>query len=162
LLQAKGFSARGVDDNLALVQACREAGFEAAHGDLAQELANCADESLGAVTAFHVVEHLSFARLLGLLIDAFRALRQGGMLIMETPNPDNLLVASRNFYLDPTHRRPLPQELLMFMARFAGFHDAEFLPLNPVTPDAPADRLQGLMDGAQDYAIIARKPDRAS
>ncbi|MGI8895440.1 MAG: hypothetical protein ACR2HE_07300, partial [Casimicrobiaceae bacterium] len=78
------------------------------------------------------------------------------------PNPDNLLVASRNFYLDPTHRRPLPQELLIFMTRFAGFHDAEFLPLNPVTPDAPADRLQGLMDSAQDYAVVARKPDRAS
>ena len=38
------------------------------------------------------------------------ALKPDGVLILETPNPLSIVVAARNFWLDPTHRRPVHPE----------------------------------------------------
>jgi hypothetical protein len=48
-------------------------------------------------------------------------LQPGGLLIMETPNPENLVVGANTFYLDPSHERPIPPPLLAFAAEHAGF-----------------------------------------
>jgi O-antigen chain-terminating methyltransferase len=46
------------------------------------------------VTAFHLVEHLPLATLVRFLDEALRVLRTGGLLIIETPNPKNLIAAN--------------------------------------------------------------------
>ena len=85
------------------------------------------------------------------------------LLILETPNPKNLLVGSCNFYLDPTHLVPLPPERLRFAVESRGFVNAEIKPLHPVpdyarpdTAGLPASLVE-LLYGPQDYAVIAWK-----
>ena len=120
--------------------------------------------SRSAVTAFHVVEHLGFEVLVDFLDEALRVLMPGGMLILETPNPENLRVGANSFYNDPTHRNPIPPETLRFLVHQRGFAEAEILRLHPFpveqhlkANDEDARRLNDLLFGPQDYAVIARR-----
>ncbi len=164
LMRAEGLVARGVDANVAMVATCRDAGLDCAEGDALTYLAAQADGSLGAVTGFHIVEHLPFKVMVRIMDEALRVLAPGGLIVFETPNPANLLTASRYFYLDPTHRNPLPGEMMAMIAEARGFADAEIVELHPMTARFPgADRqLAGALDrifhGPQDYALIARRP----
>ncbi len=81
-------------------------------------------------------------------------------MILETPNPANLFTAANHFYLDPTHRHPLPDELLAFAAKSVGFASVETLPLHPaIDSEAGTNEsaIMRVMNGPQDYALIARK-----
>lgn len=79
------------------------------------------DQSQLVVSAFHLVEHLPFVTQQELIQQAMRVLKPAGLLILETPNPDNLLVATSEFYTDPTHQRPVPASLLQFLVQQSGF-----------------------------------------
>jgi O-antigen chain-terminating methyltransferase len=90
-------------------------------------------------------------------------LRRDGLLILETPNPENLLVGSCNFYADPTHRHPIPSETLQFLLESRGFHDIKILKLRP-RDEAKIDgdseiikRFNELLYSAPDYGVIASK-----
>jgi O-antigen chain-terminating methyltransferase len=112
------------------------------------------------------VGHLPFPKILAFIDAALRVLRPGGCLILETPNPENVLVGSYTFYNEPTHIRPLPSGLLRFIVEWRGFVEVELRNLHPY-PEAmhfPAssgivgERLNRLLYGPQDYAILGRKP----
>ena len=60
-----------------------------------------------------------------------RVLMPGGVAIFETPNPDNVLVGSNFFYFDPTHRHPLPSQLMHFLFETRGFQPIEVINLHP-------------------------------
>ena len=105
-----------------------------------------------------MVEHLPFALVRQLVAEAHRVLLPGGLLIMETPNPENLNVATRTFWLDPTHVRPLPSELLEFAASYVGLEPVSILRLNPEAEWNEADTLSRHLHGPRDYALIARCP----
>lgn len=165
LLREEGIAARGVDLNAANVQACSEAGLDVSYHDALTALRSSPDQSLGMISAFHLVEHLEPDQLRLLLHEAYRALAPGGRLLLETPNPQNLIVGSCNFYLDPTHVRPLPPEFLVFLAEFAGFVAVEARPLHPVDEahrlreqSETAHRLNHYLYGPQDYALLATRP----
>ena len=117
--------------------------------------------TLAAVTGFHIAEHIPFDSLVTLVQEIHRALLPGGMLILETPNPENLTVGLRSFYLDPTHLHPLPPPLLHFVATDSGYAKANILRLNgPAAPgeDAPLrDYLDWVVSAYPDYALIAHK-----
>jgi hypothetical protein len=51
----------------------------------------------------------------------YRALRPGGLLLLITPNPEDICIMSDIFWLDPTHVRPYPKLLLQTMMESAGF-----------------------------------------
>lgn len=180
LLRAQGIAARGVDSSARMVGLCRERGLEASEGDLFGHLAATEEGSLGAVVSFHVIEHLPAEALDRLVRLAWRALRPGGVLILETPNPLSVVVAARNFWLDPTHQRPVHPEALKLLLQLAGFASVEHLGLRPfaaaerlpeidlATVPEPqrdlADRINRLRDhldellfGYQDYAVVGTK-----
>ena len=118
------------------------------------------DESQAVVSAFHVVEHITFDQLGTLVAEALRVLKPGGLLIMETPNPENIVVATRNFYLDPTHQRPIPSMLLAFVAEYAGFSRVKTLRLQESKElvNKGDVSLQDVFAGASpDYAVVAQK-----
>jgi O-antigen chain-terminating methyltransferase len=98
-----------------------------------------------------------------LLNETMRVLRPGGVVIFETPNPDNVVVGSHYFYLDPTHRHPLPSELMEFVFKHQGFREIEVLNLHPwdsgrVAGEGQlAERFNGYFYGPMDYAIVGRK-----
>lgn len=164
LLRERDLVASGVDLNASMVALCRGMGLEAVAGDAVEHLHAAAPGSLGAVTGFHIIEHLPFGVFVRLLDEALRALASGGAIVFETPNPDNVLVGSRNFYLDPTHRNPMPSDMTVMIAEARGFARAHARPLHPAGQSfnakdkALGERLDGLFYGPQDYALVAWKP----
>ena len=155
-----GFAAEGVDLNEGMLAACWERNFAVHRADAISFISQVPDASLAAISAFHFVEHISFDDLQKLIKDSLRALMPGGLLILETPNPENLAVGACNFYLDPTHQRPIPPELLLFATEFAGFGRSKVLRLQEsetlVGNDAPT--LMSVLTGVSpDYAVIAQK-----
>jgi len=182
LLRDEGIAARGVDSSARMVSVCRERGLDAAEGDLFETLAAVPAGSLGGVVSFHVIEHLPGPMLGRLVHLAWRALAPGGVLILETPNPLSLVVAARNFWLDPTHQRPVHPESLKLLYDLAGFDPIERLDLRPF-PGAERlpeidlahlpeeqrlladrvnrlrDRIDELLFGFQDYGMVGTKPE---
>jgi O-antigen chain-terminating methyltransferase len=167
LLREAGIDARGVDMDESMLDACRNSGLAVASGDALSTLRSLPDGSHHIVSAFHLVEHLAFADLQSLVQEALRVLRPGGLLIMETPDPENLSVGSASFYLDPTHVRPLPAGLLSFLPQHYGFERVKILRLQELpglaTKAAPS-LLNVLRDASADFAVVAQKagdPDDA-
>ncbi|HLY06469.1 MAG TPA: class I SAM-dependent methyltransferase [Rhizomicrobium sp.] len=164
LLSEAGIAGRGYDLNRIAIAECRERGFEAELSDGLEALAALSADSVSAVTVFHLIEHLPFESLVSLMDEALRVLCAGGVLILETPNPANLLVAAERFYMDPTHRNPLPSELVQYLLQSRGFRETEILPLHPVRmelgeqySDPMLQLLQQKLYGPQDYGAIGRK-----
>jgi ubiquinone/menaquinone biosynthesis C-methylase UbiE len=121
LLREHDYEAQGVDLNVCMVEECHSRGLKAHVADAIAYLRALPTASISLVTGFHIVEHLPFTDLLELFREAFRVLLPQGTAIFETPNPECPHVPSYSFYLDPTHRNPIPQELLCFCASQAGF-----------------------------------------
>jgi O-antigen chain-terminating methyltransferase len=176
LLREANVEARGIDVDAEMVTHCREEGLEVEQADALAYLGSLDDESLGGIFCAHVVEHLSPVALFKLLELAVAKLRPRGVFAAETPNPLSL-VALANFTADLSHDRPLHPETLSFLARQAGFRnvelrflsepaDAERLKLVPLPEgrelapakdalDANVNRLNDVVFGPQDYAVLA-------
>ena len=163
LLESEGIKAQGVDRNRIFVEECRRAGLTVIEADALTHLRNLPSESLNALTSFHLVEHMRFEALINLLDEMVRTLRHGGLLILETPNPENLLVGGCNFYADPTHRRPIPSQTLQFLLESRGLHDIKILKLRPwdearIEGDSEiVRRFNDMFYCAPDYGIIATR-----
>jgi O-antigen chain-terminating methyltransferase len=112
-----------------------------------------------------------------MLIEAHRALRRGGVLLVETVNPRSVVGFLEVFNRDLTHERPLHPDTLRFLAAAAGFGDARVELRSPVEPQdllqaiptsglpAPAaqalnenvERLNALLYGPMEYVLVARR-----
>jgi len=174
ILRAEGVDAYGVEREPDFVRLASDRGIPVQEGDGIAHVEGLAPGAVDGVVASHVVEHLAPSEVLRLVEAAWRALPAGGVLILETPNPESLVAGSVNFHRDLTHRRPIHPDTLAFVCESAGFAqvairrlspvpDAERLPLPP--PDAPGaahlrpvvERLNDLVYGFQDYAVVARR-----
>lgn len=156
-----GFAARGVDLDEGMLEGCRTRGLPADLGDAVGALKARAAESVSVISAFHLVEHIPFPALQDLVSEAIRVLKPGGLLILETPNAENLFVGSNGFYMDPTHERPIPHLLLSFLTEFSGFERSKLLRLQEEArlhdPATPVDLITALGSSSPDYAIVAQK-----
>ncbi|HKG58273.1 MAG TPA: methyltransferase domain-containing protein [Pyrinomonadaceae bacterium] len=165
VLREAGLQARGIDTNRILVQQCKELSLDVEERDALEFLGSLADGSLNAVTAFHFAEHLPLETLVKFLDEAGRTLKPGGLIILETPNPENLLVGSCNFYLDPTHKNPIPIPTMKLLLEARGFRCEEVLKLHAVesakieVKDQLTSHLNHFLYGPMNYAVIARKPE---
>jgi len=163
LLREEGLAAKGVDMNRLLVKQNRARGYDVTEADGIEYLRSINDASIGAVTAFHLIEHLPFHTLIQFLDESVRVLESGGIAIFETPNPENVLVGACHFYADPTHRNPLPIPTMKFMAEHRGLCRVEILRLHPfpeefkVAGSEVAERFSEHFYGPRDYAIIGYK-----
>jgi glycosyltransferase involved in cell wall biosynthesis/SAM-dependent methyltransferase len=158
LLKEEGFSAHGVDLDDGMLEACKELGLTAEKKDALLALEAMPAESQSLVSGFHIAEHLPFHILLSLISESLRVLKPGGLLILETPNSENLSVGTNSFYLDPSHERPIPQGLLAFLAEFAGYHRVKVMRLSHELRVSDAPSLIEVIEGASpDYSIIAQK-----
>ena len=168
LMREANIQSVGIEQNRILAAACAAKNLQVIEADFVTFLEQSPPDHWRIVTGFHVIEHLGWPAWYDCLRHIHRALSQGGMVILETPNPANLNTAANRFSLDPTHRHPLPEALLAFAAKSVGFTRVEVLPLHPT---AHAEDATGVMAGAgtvdsestraingpQDYALIARK-----
>jgi SAM-dependent methyltransferase len=121
LLKAAGVSARGIDVNRAMIAATRERGLDAAEADALAHLSSLADSSLGGLIASQVIEHLEPAYLLRLLAVAFRKLRPGAPIVLETINPACWLAFFSSYLRDFTHVQPVHPETLQYLLQASGF-----------------------------------------
>ncbi|MFZ1814783.1 MAG: methyltransferase domain-containing protein [Rhizobiaceae bacterium] len=156
LLESEGFEACGVDLNDGMLQSARENGLRVENMDAIAALVETGDGSLDVVSGFHIMEHLSFPKRLALIREACRTLRPGGLLILETPNPENIHVGTCSFHLDPTHIAPIPPMLMPFLAEYAGFAQSVILRLNTPPPGGEPTLLDVYTKVAGDYALVAR------
>jgi SAM-dependent methyltransferase len=160
LMKDEGIKAQGVDDSEEMLACCKEQGLGISKCDAIIYLKNLPNECISAITGFHLIEHLSFNALQELTNEAYRVLKPGGLLILETPNPENIIVGTTNFYMDPTHLRPIPPSLLSFLAEYHGFGRIKILRLqeSPELIKSKEVSLTDIISGVSpDYAIIAQK-----
>ena len=164
VLHEAGLTAKGIDQNRIQVARCRALSLDVIEAEALTYLRSLPDETLNAVTALHFAEHLPFSELVSFLDEAGRVLRPGGLIILETPNPENLVVGSCNFYLDPTHRNPIPIATMELLAGARGFVNTEVMRLHPVADakievkDQLTSHLNHYLYGPMNYAVVARKP----
>lgn len=160
LMSELGLSPYGVDLDEGMLSACIEKSLPAHRADAVDHLRTLPTESHLIISAFHVIEHIPFDKMRLFIAEAYRALKPGGLLILETPNTENLYIATRNFYLDPTHQRPIPILLLAFVIDYAGFAQRKILRLQE-QPDLHTKTevtLSDIFNGpSPDYAIVAQK-----
>ena len=160
LLSENDCEAQGIDLDEGMLQACTQRGFNVKRQDAIEALRNLDDASISVVSGFHIVEHLPFEVLQTLVQESLRVLKPGGILIMETPNPENIKVATENFYLDPTHIKPIPSALLTFLPEFYGYNRTKVLRLQEskeIEKEVNISLFQILEGVSPDYAIIAQK-----
>lgn len=160
LAGANGMRAEGVDLDTGMLQDCFTRGLAARKMDAVACLLSLPSASQAVISGFHIAEHLSFEVLQSLIAEAYRVLQPGGLLILETPNAENLEVGTVTFHMDPTHNKPLPPGLLSFLPRYYGFTRSKVLRLQEKESMIKAEtvRLIDVFRGVSpDYAIIAQK-----
>lgn len=165
LLKRAGIDGFGVDTNAVQIEAAKEQGLDVRLGDALRALADQPDNSLALISAHHLVEHLPFDAVAWIAREAGRVLAPGGVLLFETPHTRNVLVGATTFHTDPTHLKPMPEQVLTVLFDTAGFDPVEVRALNPherfseflQMPDFN-DELAFLLFGPQDLAVLGTKP----
>jgi O-antigen chain-terminating methyltransferase len=153
--------ARGIDLSAESVAQCRDKGLEAEVADLFAFLSAQPDGEFDGILSSQVVEHLPPGRLPEMIRLCGAKLKRGGVLALETPNPECLAIFATYFYLDPTHTRPMPHQYLQFCMEEAGLTGIEVHRLAPAIEtmpelaSLPADFRERFFGGL-DYAIIGK------
>jgi O-antigen chain-terminating methyltransferase len=167
MLGAQGVSAYGVEIDPDFISLLEDKGLEVVAKDAVAHLAELEAGAVDGIVGSHLVEHLPPAALVSLVSLAAEKLPEGGILILETPNPESLVAGSVNFHRDLTHVRPIHPDTLSFLCESAGFSQVEIRRLSPVPDDGllpktgdakideVVDQLNGLLYGFQDYAVVA-------
>jgi O-antigen chain-terminating methyltransferase len=121
VLQEQNIPNYGIDTNAASLQLAQKKGHQTIQANVLEHLRTLPDQSVGVVTAFHLIEHLNFLDFITLSQEILRILVPAGIVIYETPNPRNLIIGACNFYTDPTHLRPIPSDFCGFVMEYLGF-----------------------------------------
>lgn len=156
-----GLNAVGIDMNQTMINRANSLGYKAYKSDALLYILKQKTNSLAAITGFHIVEHIPFKTLQELFNECYRTLSNNGFALFETPNPKNIIVGTSNFYLDPSHIKPIPPELLSFALESVGFKTKIIYkhPARDVIEHTDNEVLQIMKElyGPQDYAVLAKK-----
>jgi len=160
LMDENGFEAHGVDLDEGMIAACNAKGLSVVKDEAVLHLKKHQDESMAVISGFHIIEHIPFDAQRKLISEAYRVLKPGGLLILETPNPENISVGANSFYLDPTHLRPVSPQLLYFLVEYYGFARIKLLRLQESSSLSHTEnvRVMDIFVGiSPDYAVVAQK-----
>ena len=120
----------GVDVSEQQVALARRAGFSVEAGDAAAFLSRHPGE-FDLLTAIDIAEHLTKDELIDFFDKAYAALRPGGRLILQMPNP-NSPMGMRIRYGDLTHENCLSPECAERLLAMTGFGACESRETGPV------------------------------
>lgn len=162
MMRELGVPAKGIDLSDESIALCRHKGLDAEKADLFAYLEALPERSLDGVFCSQVVEHIEPSRLPEMIRLATSRLERGGVIAIETPNPECLAIFATHFYLDPTHYRPVPHPLLAFYLEEFGVGNIEVQKLSPALDSMPSlaslpDDFRNAFFGGLDYAITGRK-----
>ncbi len=154
------FNARGVDLDSEMLAVCEKHQLQCELQDAISCLSVLEDSSQSIISGFHIAEHMPFTQLQAMVQQAYRVLKPAGLLILETPNPENIVVGTADFYMDPTHQCPIPPNLLAFVTEYYQFKRTKIVRLQE-TVDLLKNKDLSLLDVLKrvspDYAVIAQK-----
>jgi 2-polyprenyl-3-methyl-5-hydroxy-6-metoxy-1,4-benzoquinol methylase len=160
LLAEHGIQVVGVDSNKDMVDFCRDRGLWVHLADAFDYLGGIAQASLDGISALQLVEHISFDQIRKLISLCGQTLKPTGVIVVETVNT-NCPQALANFYLDPTHIRPVLAETLRFILEQGPF-EVKFLRLSSPVAGAEVKQVLDMTAGItqdivhyQDYAVVA-------
>jgi SAM-dependent methyltransferase len=172
LLREQNISARGVELGTGQYLLCQEKGLDVVQQDLFSYLESIPDNSLGGLFSAQVIEHLTASDQLRYVALAQQKTSPGSPVIFETINAQCVWAVMRNFFLDPTHVRPVHPETLKFAMESVNFKNVELRFSSPMSDrQIPPLQLEGdarnlpefnrrlqdlneLLYGDQDYAAI--------
>lgn len=160
ILAEAGFDAQGVDSERVMIEVCKQRGLKVQQAQALAALALCADASQALVSGFQVAEQVPFEDLQTLVKEALRVLKPGGLLILETPDPENIMVSTNYFHLDPRRIKPLPPFLLSYLTQYFGFSKIEIMRSGDVVKIGKISNtsLWDVLNAASlNYAVIAQK-----
>lgn len=176
ILKEKDINCAGVDINEQMVKKAKEKGLNVFLDDGISFLEKQEDSCYDGIMICQVVEHLRNNELIKLLKLAYKKMAKGGILVIETINPMCLSIFGRSFYIDLTHQKPIHPFTLEFLLKEIGFEKIEIVFLSQIdnsehiaflpNPNNDVDikkfnesmkRLNEIIFGFQDYAIIAKK-----
>lgn len=161
LLKENAYQAKGIDLNRVMAENLKQQGLNVSQGDAIKYLETLSDNSLSVITGFHIIEHLPFTTLVNLFEQSLRVIEPGGMVIFETPNPENILVAAHFFYLDPTHIAPLVPATTNFLLENTGFIRVQIKRLHKYSDYHHIENdnrfIQDNFANEMDYAVIGYK-----
>lgn len=155
-----GHDAIGVDLDENMLMSCSELNLKHYRQDVMQYICQAHSESFDIISGFHIIEHIQFDILRNLIQECFRVLKPNGLLIFETPNPENILVGTSNFYLDSSHIKPLPPQLVQFTYEYYGFNSIVVRFINNLESIPPENNInfQDLFYKVGfDYTVIGQK-----
>jgi O-antigen chain-terminating methyltransferase len=181
LLKDNGIGAKGIDMNEDMVLYCQKLGLDVQKAEAVSYLQSSDDKSLDGVFSGQVVEHLKPLELINLVKLSYDKMKYGTYFIAETINPLCLSVFAKSFYMDMTHVKPVHPVTIKFLMESAGFRDVEFKFFSPHNDEAKLDKIEisneldeksrmqlelmnknidklnELLYGYQDYAVIGKK-----
>jgi O-antigen chain-terminating methyltransferase len=174
LLAELGVEARGIEVDPELVEWARLHGLDVETGRAVEYLETLEDASLGGLVMIQVIEHLTPQHVIDVVRLAAEKVRPGGRVVMETVNPTSLYTYAHAFWVDPDHTRPVHPNYLRFLYAEAGFASVERVDRSHVAEDeslellpgddelskrlnANFERINALLYGPQDYAIVATR-----
>jgi O-antigen chain-terminating methyltransferase len=166
----------GIDINIDNVNYCTDLGLPVKYAEAVEYLNSCENSSLDGIFMAQVAEHLSPNHLIKLIKLAREKLQTGAYFIVETINPQSLIVFTESYYMDPSHIKMVHPLTINFIFETEGFLNIEFKFLSPVADDMKIPRLECMEDckniddfnnaisklndlvyGCRDYAIIAKR-----
>ena len=154
----------GIEQNQNMINLCKSLGLNVMEGEAVETLTSLESSSISLITIFHMIEHIESKNLTLLIEECYRVLKDDGILIMETPSIDNLLVSSKLFYIDSTHVNHINPDRIIFDIEYAGFMKANYYYINggPLKNSGPLKLTRILNGVAQDLSIIACKSNAIS
>lgn len=163
ILKEHNIPSKGIDIDKENTSVCKEFQLDVELIDILQFLKSVDNNSLIGITAFQVVEHFNTAYLIEFIRVSFQKIKEGGVIILETANPLSFY-SLKNFFLDLTHRNPIPPDTLRFLVETSGFRSIEVIFSSPVQDeiklkgnDENIRKLNEVLFGFQDYVVIGRK-----
>jgi len=170
----------GVDIDMDMVAYCRSHNLDVHLSDAITYLDTLENESLDGIFIDQVVEHLEPDYLIRLLALCHKKMKSGYHIVVETVNPMSF-VSFVNFYADITHKKPLHPETLQYLVSASGFQECKMKFFSPIPDEgrlkkiewtadmeeterrnvdvynSNIERLNAVLFGAQDYAVVGKK-----
>lgn len=181
LLGEENINAVGVETDSGMCEVLKEKKLEYVNQDGLSYLKTLKDNSVSCIIAIQVIEHLSFDYINALMKESYRVLQNGGKLIFETINPLSFYALTQNFFKDYTHKWPIHPDVIKYFSKLEGFSGVDILKLSEVSENEKlsmlttdeamipsmvefiskynknVEKLNNLLYGFQDYALIAKK-----
>ncbi len=133
LAKSLGYKTLGVDSSITATQASTPYCERVRHTDSIRALEELEANSVSFISLLHVIEHNPPQHTCQVFKEASRVLVPGGVILVETPSLFSLWGSSRQFFLDPTHTKPIHPEYIRFVAENYGFGNIKLIELEEVS-----------------------------